>query len=136
METTKTDVRDRIKTLEDAYADRGVTMEEKRPYAEPKDDFQEALNAVADAFVFVEALNEGKDPYEKKGAYKCWPVFNMYDANDPSGFGFSHVVLVWSHSASSVGARLSFNDDDIAEYAGRTFTSTYQKFMKLQPKQK
>ena len=137
-EQTKTnDVTDRIKTLEDAYADRGYTKEEKRPYLTPVDDFQEALNAVADAFVFVEALNEGKDPYENEGDYKCWPVFDMYDGDDAeSGFGFTTVGRGWAHSNSYVGARLSFSEDRIAKYAGKTFTTTYQKFMKKQPTQK
>jgi hypothetical protein len=135
MEKAELTVTDRIKTIDDAYADRGYTKEQKRPYLTPVDDFQEALNAVADAFVFTEALNEGVDPYANEDDEKWWPVFEMYDGDDESGFGFSGVGCGWARSYSYVGSRLAFNDSEIAKYAGKTFTSTYKAFMKKQPKQ-
>jgi hypothetical protein len=81
-----------------------------------------------------EALNQGKDPYASRSADKTFPVFNMYDGNDPSGFGFSYVVLDWPRSRSYVGSRLSNNDAKLSRHAANTFAPWYRDWMTIPKK--
>jgi hypothetical protein len=81
-----------------------------------------------------QALNNGIDPYAIRHADKYYPRFNMYDSNDPSGFGFSGVDGGWTRSDAYVGARLSYNDPNLATHAGTKFTSWYRDWMVIPKK--
>lgn len=81
----------------------------------------------------VKAVNNGKDPYSERRGNKSWPYAKMYDDNDKAGFGFSRVVDVWTYSESSVGSRLTYLTDELAEHGFKTFEAWYEDWMVTQP---
>ena len=81
-----------------------------------------------------EALNKGLDPYASRSADKTYPLFNMYDGSDPSGFWFANVAGGWTFSDSHVGARLSNNDPKLSRHAAKTFTAWYRDWMTIPKK--
>ena len=117
-----------IKTLEDAYASRGLKREEEVPFANPSNDRQIATNSAFDIMVLVEAINEGEKPDFDSGEYwhEIWWRMRSKAAGGP---GFSYHDCGYGSSFSRVGARLLFIDSARAMYAGKNFPEVFEPFM-------
>lgn len=73
----------------------------------------------------AEALNEGWTPnWDNSNERKWYPWFRMYN-----GFGFNDATYSWTRSCSSVGSRLCFKSEELADYTGRQFESIYKELM-------
>lgn len=145
------DIKERIKTFEDALRELGT------PEEEICDDFfkeYEKLGKDVVAYlklrVIAEALNEGWKPKFEKGEYRYYPWFCMYTQKEDdkmndeqksrcvlrSGgytnavYGFVHVYASYdaSHSHTANGARLAFRTQELAKYAGRQFFEEWTDF--------
>jgi len=55
-------ITDRVKSFEDACEIKGISPSDVLPYANPQNDFQQALNGIAMTWVIVEVINEGSIP--------------------------------------------------------------------------
>lgn len=78
--------------------------------------------------IIAKALNEGWKPDWKNGdQYKYTPFFIAN--TDNSGFSYYHYYY-WS-SCTSVGSRLCYKSSEIAEYAGKQFSSLYNDLFRL-----
>jgi hypothetical protein len=80
-------------------------------------------------FVVNNALNEGWQPdWSNSNEYKYYPWFS----NFVSGSGFSFYVYGYhdSHySGTSIGSRLCFKTEELAQYAGKQFTDIYNFYL-------
>ena len=122
------DITEKITTLADAYASLGLNKDEETPFANPKNSRQEAANAVMDAMVLTEALNDGWIPdYDNnEPKYEIWWFMRSKAAGGP---GFSCYGYSFGASDSFVGARLVFRDWRVGKYAATQFPEVYEPFM-------
>jgi len=117
-------ITERIQTIEDAYAELGRKPEDFRPYSQPPNQRQEAMNAMADIWTVVEAANEGWQPdWKNDDEYKWYPFFDM------SGDRLVFYGANYWGQGSDVGSRLCFRTRDLAEHFGKKFIEVYEKFM-------
>ena len=120
------DVKDRIKTFEDALQTVGDTLENfnKRTALDSADE-----KAYKQVKVIVAALNEGWKPnWDDSNEYKYYPWFKL----SSSGVGFSSYGFIFGSSYSVVGSRLVFKSRELAEYAGKQFLAEYRGFMVIE----
>lgn len=118
----KQKITDRVKSFEDACEVLGLDACDT---LDLHDTIDEA--AYKKLKVIAAALNEGWKPdWSNSNQYKWYPYFKM------SGFGFSAAYFDSGSSGTSVGSRLCFKSDELAEYAGKQFLSIYQDFLTLQ----
>ena len=76
--------------------------------------------------VVIRALNEDWEPnWENENEYKWYPYFKA----SPFGFGAT-TYAIWS-TLSFTGSRLCFKSKELAEYAGRQFTTLYKQYMEI-----
>jgi hypothetical protein len=61
---------------------------------------------------------------------KKWYIWFKWDENAAGGSGFSFDRVDYNYSYSRVGARHSFKDARLAEYAGKNFISIFNQFLK------
>lgn len=119
-------VTERINNFEDACQELGIDPLKERPYESPKSPHQEALNAIAEIFIIIEAANEGQKPdWTNPDQYKYEPIFKMNDTE------LSFVDVDDWRRFSGVGSRLCFLNSNHAEHFARKFIKTYEKFMFL-----
>lgn len=121
-------VTDQVKTFEDALEIVGVKDEDNISkmfiYNGINKDMI-ALQAHAKLIIIARALNNGWVPdWNNSSQYKYYPYFNMQ-----SGFGFSNTGYVWASTHSTGGSRLCFETEELAEYAGKQFTSIYKDLL-------
>lgn len=117
-------VTERINSFEDACQETGKDPDQVRPFKNPVNADQEALNAIAEIWVIIEAANEGKEiDWKNSNQYKYTPYFDM------TSEGLVFVTVYDWDSYSYVGSRLCFLDSDTCEHFARKFIKTYQKFM-------
>lgn len=122
------DIKERVKTFEDACAEEGKTPESVLPYKDPQDDHERGLNAMAKMLVIAKALNEGWTPDWTNGNQRKWyPWFK----HNGAGFGFSFSYCVYTDSHSDVGSRLCFQTEELADYAGKQFIKEFNDFLIL-----
>ena len=91
------------------------------PFPKPKNDREKVANAQMMLGIIAEAIQNGykfkdNDPTEKR-----W--FAIFDA---SGFGFSYAHFARTYAPSSVGSRLSFPRQDMAEHFGKQFNDLHK----------
>lgn len=87
----------------------------------------DALKALAELFVVVDAVNSEFNPdYKNPNQRKYEPFWEM---GSPSGSGFSFDVFDYWHSASYVGARLVSENREATEYIAEKFPDLYKRFM-------
>lgn len=117
-------ITDRIKTYEDACAELGIA-------AQLEDTLKE-LGFTPDEInlrkikTITEALNEGWKPdWNDSKQYKYYPWFKM----SSGGFVFDGTYYVLSHACAGNASRLCFPTEEMAEYAGRTFTDVYSRII-------
>lgn len=101
------------------------------PYAKPKNDFQEALNAIAMLWVIGDAIRAGWIPdYDNSNQEKWYPRFYK----ERSGFVFSFSYYDWAGADAYSGSRLCFENSSDAEYFGKKFIKLHNKVLCISKK--
>ena len=127
---TPKDIRDRIKTLQDACNELGEEHPLVTQYrlsvaaAYIGDPMTEDFIAFLKLRIIAAALNEGWEPTFDKDEKRWYPWF----AVKQGGLVFAHANRVGSLSYSNFGVRLAFKSKELAEYAGKQFIDIYKDF--------
>lgn len=151
------DITERIKTFEDACKELGSDHPLVLAYqntnlrdAEVANDNKDII-AYMKLRIIVAALNEGWEPQFIPGEYRWSPYFVLYtkdeidemdektrarvvfrsnsSANAVGGVSFAYSNYDSAYVYASIGSRLAFKTDDLAEYAGKQFIEIYADFM-------
>lgn len=116
-------ITDRVKTLQDALIINGTDPEEFEAKCADMDDDEVAYKEMKE---ITKALNEGWEADYNNGNQKKW--YPWFKVASGSGFGFSDTYYRWATTSAYCGARLCFKTEELAEYAGKTFTDIYKRF--------
>lgn len=145
------DVRDRIKTFEDAM----MALGEEHPLVREwhlGENLSPDLEAYLQLRVIVAALNEGWEPQFTEDEERYYPWHWLYTRKeidnmeaselkernmvstekyqtDYAGFAFAYSSRAPSSSATTVGSRLCLKSDALAEYCGKQFTDIWADFL-------
>ena len=149
------DIRDRIKTFNDAYHELGDKHELVRAYNNliVSNCMSQDIIAFAKLRIIAEALNEGWKPTFKDGECRYYPWFYIYtkkeyeeldedekkecrvvyrsfsSASASGGVVYASVGGASSYSDAGYGSRLSFKTREIAEYFGKQFIDIWAEFL-------
>lgn len=148
------DVKERIKTFEDACREIGIDAE-----AWSRDKISLGLEPDVLAFlklrIIVKALNEGWEPQFIEDEYRYYPWFILYTGEEYNKLDEeekSRVVCRSSYAAyalggvsyayafdssfagASIGVRLAFKTSELAAYCGRQFLDIWADFVFLPEK--
>ena len=148
------DVKERIKTFEDACREIGIDAE-----AWSRDKISLGLEPDVLAFlklrIIVKALNEGWEPQFIEDEYRYYPwfilytgeeynkldeeeksrvVFRLYYAGALGGVSYAYASLGSSYSSAYIGVRLAFKTSELAAYCGRQFLDIWADFVFLPEK--
>ncbi len=99
--------------------------------ANPKDDDERASNAYEEIKLIIKAINfliKFVPNYAEVNQKKWWPWFK-WDTSK-SAFVFSNAYCFYDGTSTDVGVRLVLADSEAAEYVGRKFLPTFNKFLK------
>ena len=143
------DVKERIKTFADAA--KAVGIEDPEEWESGYSDVEPDILAYFKLRIITKALNEGWEPKFIPGEYRWAPYFLLYtkeeiekmNAETRARVVFRSVSYAGagggvscadadSDSASvgaSIGSRLAFKSEELAEYAGKQFTEIYADFI-------
>ena len=130
VDDTPKDVRDRIKTLQDACNELGDVHPFVRAYNGYAKNISEENKNDVDVLAFLKlriitaALNEGWEPQFEEGESRWYPWFT----NKYGGLVFACAIGAGSYSYSFYGVRLAFKSKELAEYAGKQFIDIYKYF--------
>lgn len=145
------DVRDRIKTFEDAM----MALGEEHPLVREwhlGENLSPDLEAYLQLRVIVAALNEGWEPQFTEDEERYYPWHWLYTRKeidnmeaselkernmvstekyqtDSAGFAFALSRNAPSYSITSIGSRLCLKSDALAEYCGKQFTDIWADFL-------
>lgn len=145
------DVRDRIKTFEDAM----MALGEEHPLVREwhlGENLSPDLEAYLQLRVIVAALNEGWEPQFTEDEERYYPWHWLYTRKeidnmeaselkernmvstekyqtDYAGFAFAHSSRAPSTSGTAVGSRLCLKSDALADYCGKQFTDIWADFL-------
>lgn len=144
------DVRERIKTFHDACCALGnehpfVVSYEK--YVNTASGEEADVIAYLQLRIITAALNEGWEPQFVPGEYRWAPYFVLYtkeeiekmnaqtrarvvsrsnsNADANGGVSYAYADNGSAHVYASVGSRLAFKSEELAEYAGKQFLEIY-----------
>ena len=143
------DVKERIKTFADAA--KAVGIEDPEEWESGYSDVEPDILAYFKLRIITKALNEGWEPKFIPGEYRWAPYFLLYtkeeiekmnaetkarvvcrSSNFASAFGGVSCANAYYDSAyvsASIGSRLAFKSEELAEYAGKQFTEIYADFI-------
>lgn len=120
------DIKERVKSYEDACAVLGLNPKDLQVEVSGFGTDAKAIIAHSKLIVITRALNEGWTPDWTNGdEYKYYPWFKY----DKAGFGFSSTDFDSWYTDTSVGSRLCFKTEALAEYAGKQFIEIYNEFL-------
>lgn len=145
------DVRDRIKTFEDAM----MALGEEHPLVREwhlGENLSPDLEAYLQLRVIVAALNEGWEPQFTEDEERYYPWHWLYTRKeidnmeaselkernmvstekyqtDYAGFAFADSYYAPSDSNTDIGSRLCLKSDALAEYCGKQFTDIWADFL-------
>ena len=150
----KKDIKDRVKTFEDAVMELGNDNQAVIDYYAIADKTcTPDILAFGKLRVITETLNEGWRPQLTEDEYRYFPYFYLYTEEEwkqlsddeqasgrvlgrPSysgnvygGVAFAIARYASSYSSSSVGSRLAFKSRELAEYCGKQFIDIWFDFM-------
>ena len=157
-------ITERVKSYEEAVRELGeehptVLAASYATWRFPEEENKDIV-AYLKARVIVAALNEGWEPEYTPGEHHWYPVFELLSKEEIEALSEEekaerHVVgrsghrsyaygcLVYSHanyasssSYASVGSRLAFKSQELAEYAGWQFTDLFADFYFLPKSEK
>lgn len=152
------DIKDKVKTFEDAVAILGDEHPLVAQFRLIESSFKEADNnlhlfAYARLVIIAEALNEGWKPKFDGDECRYYPWFYIYTKEDykeleedekkdcrvvgrssSSAVAFGGVVCAGavyasSNSYSDSGSRLAFKSRELAEYCGKQFIDIWERFL-------
>lgn len=152
-----TDVRERIKTFEEALDELELRSADGDKYAESLyDDWHNVITENNDLTAFLklriitEALNEGWRPQFVEDERRWYPYFRLYTKEEiekmddeikarvvarsySSAFAYGGVSYAHASNDSALvyayfGSRLAFKTAELAEYAGKQFIDIYADF--------
>ena len=124
------DIKDKVKSFEDACKVLDITPSIPVVTGIPE-KYQKPLIANYQLMVIAEALNEGWTPDWSNGEWDKWyPWFKMDDSSSAGRFSFHDSVAQGSHS--SVGSRLCFKSEELADYAGTQFLELYRELFVIE----
>ena len=152
-----TDVRERIKTFEEALDELELRSADGDKYAESLyDDWRNVITENNDLTAFLklriitEALNEGWRPQFVEDERRWYPYFRLYtkeeiekmddeikarvvarsSSNAYASGGVSYALANGdsAYVSASFGSRLAFKTAELAEYAGKQFIEIYADF--------
>lgn len=152
-----TDVRERIKTFEEALDELELRSADGDKYAESLyDDWHNVITENNDLTAFLklriitEALNEGWRPQFVEDERRWYPYFRLYTkeeiekmddeikarvvarsyyfANAYGGVSYAGAYCDSAYVYASCGSRLAFKTAELAEYAGKQFIDIYADF--------
>lgn len=117
-------VTDRIKTFEDVLEDNNISELDFKASCKGLTEDEVAYRQVK---LITKSLCEKWVPnWNNSDEYKYTPYFDMRK----DGCCFSHSSYDSWGTYTGVGSRLCFPTSVLAEYAGKTFPSIYEKFLK------
>ena len=124
------DIKDKVKSFEDACKVLDITPSIPVVTGIPE-KYQKPLIANYQLMVIAEALNEGWTPDWSNGEWDKWyPWFNMDNSSSAGRFSFGDAVD--QDSYSSVGSRLCFKSEELADYAGTQFLELYRELFVIE----
>ena len=149
------DIRDRIKTFDDAFNALGDKHELVKEYKNVVvcDCFSRDIIAYAKLRIIAEALNEGWKPTYKKCETRNYPLFYTYTKDEYDGLSKNHKkkfvevrnsniklkdnssdiyaieISVASCSSSSIGHNIALRTRELAEYCGKQFIDIWSDFL-------
>lgn len=130
VDDTPKDVRDRIKTVQDACNELGdkhplvVQYRLSVAVAYKGDPMTEDLIAYLKLRIITAALNEGWEPTFKRDEKRWYPWFDSLQ--DELLYAAAFYAGLYSYSSN--GVRLAFKSKELAEYAGKQFIDIYKDF--------
>lgn len=150
-ETFAQDIKDKVKTFDDAVAILGNDNQAVIDYYAIADKtFTEDILAFAKLRVIVEALNEGWKPKFTEDEWRYYPWFYLYtqdeidnmdndekkrrnlklrNIGEYAGFGFAYSDSAPSGTYLYVGYRLCFKNIELASYCGNQFIDIFMDFI-------
>ena len=133
-------ITDKVKTFEDACKVLGIKKTVPDFSTLPiSEEHQKSFAAYYKLIIIIKALNENWEPnWDDETEKKWYPYFKMKSNNGGcggSGFGFSTTTYGSWYTLASCGSRLCFKSSELAEYAGKQFTSIYKDFLTLEDKE-
>lgn len=149
------DIRDRIKTFDDAFHALGDKHELVKDYKNliVCDCFPKDIIAYAKLRIIAEAMNEGWKPKYGSDERRYYPWFCIYtkrgyeeldedekkecrvvgrsnsNANANGGVVFAYADYASSNSGTNNGSRLAFKTIELAEYCGKQFIDIWADFL-------
>ena len=152
-----TDVRERIKTFEEALDELELRSADGDKYAESLyDDWHNVITENNDLTAFLklriitEALNEGWRPQFVEDERRWYPYFRLYTKEEiekmddeikarvvarsnsyayaNGGVSYANANFDSAYVYASCGSRLAFKTAELAEYAGKQFIDIYADF--------
>lgn len=155
-------ITDRVKTFDDAVGELGnehslVKVYHSIKYGYTSEFVGKDLLAYIKLTIICEALNEGWHPQYTQNECRWYPYYELLTneeiealseeeksrvvgraGNFASAYGGlvgSYAGSVSSHSYTRGGSRLAFKNEELAEYAGKTFIDIYKDFVMFTPEQ-
>lgn len=151
-------ITERVKTFEDAVCEIGnehplVKVYQSIKYGYCSELVGKDLLAYTKLSIICEALNEGWHPQFTLDERRWYPYYELFTNDDieeiteeeksrvvgrasfnASAYGglvCSYAYYVSSYSNTNYGSRLAFKNEELAEYAGKTFIDIYKDFVML-----
>lgn len=122
----KKDIKERVKTLDDAIALLGDNDEDVVDYkAMLSSSMQSHIKANQELVIITKALNEGWIPDWDNGEWDKW--FNWFYNGSSSSGRFSFAGSDDRGSDSHCGSRLCFKSKELAQYTANQFLDTYKR---------
>lgn len=142
------DIKERIKTFEDACGELG----NEHPFVKSYEKYvNTASGEEADVIAYlklriiVAALNEGWEPTDK-GERRYYPLFYLYDEDEkkscraplwPVNYALAHSSFVCAGAGyagsgsfdSCYGVQLAFKTEELADYCGKQFIDIWADFL-------
>lgn len=148
------DVRERIKTFEDACRELDSRCEDNHPlvsefealqgYFCENDNLSKDILAYLQLRIICAALNEGWEPTFANEEYRWYPWFVIYTKDELArmdeekrrrvvgrSVSYANASSASSFSYSNEGSRLAFKSEELADYAGKQFIEIYADFVAL-----
>ena len=124
------DIKDKVKSFEDACKVLDITPSVPVVTGIPE-KYQKPLIANYQLMVIAEALNEGWTPDWSNGEWDKWyPWFNMDNSSSAGRFSFRDADD--QYSDATVGSRLCFKSEELADYAGTQFLELYRELFVIE----
>lgn len=126
----KQDIRDRVKTYEDACRVLGIDTKTPELPNIPERD-RRGVTAYYKLIIIARALNEGWEPdWKDREQGKVVPYFYFdRENNTTAGFASADTGNAPSYTSAYLGSRLCFKNDTLAEYAATQFEELWRDYI-------